>query len=65
MSNSGEPCVRLNWGIIIECRDCDQQFIPVNVNPTVDVIDGKSRVVMITIPNACPQCHNIRVAGQP
>ncbi len=56
---------RLNFTFSFTCRDCRASFTIVKPNASNDVLQAPSgvrtRVVMLTVPNECPECHNIRL----
>lgn len=52
---------RLNWSFEIKCVDCGSVLIVESVDPTVERLPQGVRLVMMTIPNECPDCHNLRV----
>jgi hypothetical protein len=60
--------LRVNWRVLIECRDCGSQFEGCETDASVDVIPGvrfDHRILMVSAPNACPKCRNIRLVGNP
>lgn len=60
---SAQETPRLNWEILVRCKDCGMEFYVERPSPSIEVIqtnDGHKRIVMLTIPNACPECKNIR-----
>jgi len=59
----GNPkTARLNFKIKIICVDCNAEFVLQDdlVNPTVEVLPHRNRMVLLTVPNECPDCRNIR-----
>lgn len=58
---SNPKTVPLNWTFAIECVDCKTEFTVESVNPSVDRLERGKRIVMLTIPNECPKCRNLRV----
>jgi len=60
---------RLNWKVAVECVDCGTEFNVPKPDPSTEVLklDGHpdARMIVVTVPNACPLCHNIRVVDEP
>lgn len=60
---------RLNWEVRIRCLDCGAEFVVDGVSASLDVLEGSSgapaRLVVLGIPNACPECRNIRLVPDP
>jgi hypothetical protein len=58
------PVPRLNWDVLIRCKDCGEVRRVVKPDKGVEVIERESgpplRMVLIWVPNACPECKNIR-----
>lgn len=56
--------VRVNWRFHIECIDCGEVYCIASANPSKEVVmntEGKrNRIVILTIWNECPNCHNLR-----
>lgn len=53
--------MRVNWEFSIKCVDCGSVFIVETVNSSVNRFDNGGRMALLTIPNECPDCHNLRV----
>jgi len=59
----------VNWEVSIECIDCHTVFKVHNVNPSHELVQAtrgisplnRSRMFLITVPNECPECRNIRI----
>ena len=56
---------RLNWEVRIRCLDCGAEFVVNNVSASLEVLEGSSgapaRMVVLGVPNFCPECRNIRL----
>jgi hypothetical protein len=57
----------LNWRVLIECLDCKTLFdVPVeNVDPSCETVgmlkeQGPKRMLLVAVPQVCPECHNLR-----
>ena len=60
---SGQETPRLNWDVLIQCKDCGASFFVERPDPSTEIVQtdsGPKRFVLIGIPNACPECKNIR-----
>jgi hypothetical protein len=51
---------RVNWKVAIECRDCGAEFNVKKVDSSVQVLDNRTRFLLVAVPNECPKCHNLR-----
>lgn len=51
---------RLNWEVTIICRECRAEFDIVKPDASVQVLDNRNRMILITVPNECPKCHSLR-----
>lgn len=63
-----DECPRVNWEVLIRCKDCGAQFQVVKPAASLDVLEGESgkpgRLLLVGAPNACPECHNIRPVAE-
>jgi len=55
------PAHPLNWDFKIVCRDCGAVLVVKSVNPSTERLEGGARLAILTIPNECPDCHNLHV----
>lgn len=53
--------MRLNWTFKIVCVDCGTVLIVKSVNPSRECLENDARLAVLTIPNECPDCHNLHV----
>jgi hypothetical protein len=55
----------VNWETIIRCADCKTEFVISGdaASPSVGLVSPKQRVrmILLTVPNECPECHNLKV----
>lgn len=51
----------LNWEFKIVCLDCGETLIVKSVNMSLERFASGSRMALLTIPNECPDCHNLHV----
>jgi hypothetical protein len=58
------PTARFNWRVVIVCSDCGARFEVLNPDPSVKVLGKRTRMVLITVPNECTACRNLRVVPQ-
>lgn len=58
---STKRALPLNWDFKIVCRDCGERLHVESVNPSTERLANGARIVILTIPNECPECHNLRV----
>ena len=57
---------RLNWDVFIQCKECGTCFKVLRPEPSEELLecdDGVGRMILLDVPNACPECHNIRKVG--
>ena len=50
-----------NWHYLIECKDCKATFNVESVSLSVKRFDGGNRMAVLTIPNECPKCRNLKM----
>lgn len=55
-----EATPRLNWEVYIICRECRAQFEITRPDASVQVLDNRHRMILITVSNECPKCHSLR-----
>jgi len=64
---SQSPVPRLNWDVLIRCKDCGEVRRVLKPDTSVELVEreagGPLRMVLVWIPNACPDCKNIREVG--
>jgi ribosomal protein S27E len=55
--------VPLNWHVKIVCRDCGSIYDVQRsrVDCSVDRLPAGQRMLLLTVPNECPDCHNLHV----
>lgn len=52
---------RLNWDVLIRCVDCDATYQVLEPDPSKERLEDGQRLVLIDIPNECPECRNLRL----
>ena len=57
--------VQLNFRVKIECKYCAQTFEIMEPAVSLEVIDGKNRLVVIGVPEKCELCHSLHVVRRP
>lgn len=59
----GENIV-LHWVLLMRCKDCGAEYESTNPASSLEPMlaeDGKMhRMVLIGVPESCPECHNVR-----
>jgi DNA-directed RNA polymerase subunit RPC12/RpoP len=53
--------IPVNWTVHIECNDCGTRLMVASVNPSLERLENGTRMLLLTVPNECPDCHNLRV----
>jgi hypothetical protein len=57
--------IPVNWETYIRCTSCKTEFsVGGNAaSPSVGLVDpeARTRMILLTVPNECPECHNLRV----
>ena len=53
--------VPVNWTFKIECVDCKATWTVDSADPSIERLPNGGRLVMLMIPNECPECHNLHV----
>jgi hypothetical protein len=53
----------LNWKVKIECVDCGKTYLVENVRTNMDRMEVM--LLLLTVPNVCPDCRNLRVVKNP
>jgi hypothetical protein len=56
-----------NWSFFISCKDCKATFELGEglVSWSLEVLETGSRITVLTIPQQCPDCRNLRLVSQP
>jgi hypothetical protein len=54
-----------NWSVSITCVDCGSSFDVPNPSYSNERLEKEGlRLILLTVPNECPRCHNLRVVEQ-
>ena len=62
----GKRNPRMNYKVVVTCLDCRAEFSvlkpDVSLETTLHGVSGiEMRHVLLTLPDHCPKCHNIRL----
>jgi hypothetical protein len=56
---SDPPPPRLNWEVMIVCRDCGTEYEVTKPNSSVELLPKRGRMILVHVPNECPKCHSL------
>lgn len=58
------PLPRLNWRVMIVCRDCETEYEVDKPASSVDLLPKRGRMLLVHVPNECPKCHSLHAADE-
>lgn len=54
--------IKDRWTFDIVCRDCGAWFEVENPNYSLEKTPGFGRLILLHVPEVCPECKNLKVA---
>lgn len=54
---------RLNYEVFVRCLDCGNEHLVLSPDPSKEVLENNTRLVLIAVQNDCPKCHNLRMVS--
>lgn len=61
MKTAGADAWKERFAVKLECRGCGARFEQGNVSPSLDLTAPRTRIVVVAVPEVCPQCRNLEV----
>lgn len=58
---SGAEAWKERFAVTLDCRGCGHRSEVGNVSPSLDQTAPGTRIVVVTVPEVCPSCRNLRV----
>lgn len=57
------PKIRLNYEVFVRCLDCGAERAVDNADPSKEILENNTRLILVAVQNDCPQCHNLRMVA--
>ena len=62
---TGSDAFLTRWAFVFVCRGCGAQIEMNQPNVGLEVMPGFTRLVVMRVPEVCPDCRSLQLVGAP